>query len=57
VAETTQLRPARRRLTDAKKRPAPPRKPVLMRFGRAWINGSEVGGTDPRYAHLNRSYD
>jgi hypothetical protein len=25
--------------------------------GRAWINGSEVGGTDPRYAHLNRSYD
>jgi hypothetical protein len=25
--------------------------------GRAWINGAEVGGTDPRYAHLNRSYD
>ena len=25
--------------------------------GRAWINGREVGGTDPRYAHLSRSYD
>jgi hypothetical protein len=25
--------------------------------GRAWINGREVGGTDPRYAHLDRSYD
>jgi len=25
--------------------------------GRAWINGCEVGGSDPRYAHLSRSYD
>ena len=25
--------------------------------GRAWINGREVGGTDPRYAHLSQSYD
>jgi hypothetical protein len=25
--------------------------------GRAWINGREVGGTDPRYAHLGASYD
>lgn len=25
--------------------------------GRAWINGREVGGSDPRYAHLSRSYD
>ena len=25
--------------------------------GRAWINGREVGGADPRYAHLSRSYD
>jgi hypothetical protein len=25
--------------------------------GRAWINGREVGGPDPRYAHLARSYD
>lgn len=25
--------------------------------GRAWINGREVGGLDPKYAHLARSYD
>ncbi len=25
--------------------------------GRAWINGREVGGQNPRYAHLHRSYD
>jgi hypothetical protein len=25
--------------------------------GRAWINGREVGGTEPRYAHLGVSYD
>jgi hypothetical protein len=25
--------------------------------GRAWINGREVGGTDPRHAALHRSYD
>ncbi len=25
--------------------------------GRAWINGREVGGTDPRYAHLETSND
>jgi hypothetical protein len=25
--------------------------------GRVWINGRELGGTDPRYAHLGRSYD
>jgi hypothetical protein len=25
--------------------------------GRAWINGREVGGTDPRHAGLQRSYD
>jgi hypothetical protein len=34
-----------------------PREPLFMNGGRAWINGNEVGGTDPRYAHLNRSYD
>jgi len=27
------------------------------RSGRAWINGREVGGADPRWAHLSRSYD
>lgn len=25
--------------------------------GRAWINGREVGGSDPRWAHLSSSYD
>jgi hypothetical protein len=31
--------------------------PFFLNHGRAWINGNEVGGADPRYAHLNRSYD
>jgi hypothetical protein len=35
---------ARRDLTDG-------------RGGRSWINGREVGGVDPRYAHLSTSYD
>jgi hypothetical protein len=53
VAQTIQLNPPRRR-----KPIKPPRvpKPPPSR-GRAWINGSEVGGTDPRFAHLDRSYD
>lgn len=25
--------------------------------GRAWINGREVGGSDPRYAHLAKIND
>ncbi|MEA2396655.1 MAG: hypothetical protein QOK25_211 [Thermoleophilaceae bacterium] len=25
--------------------------------GRAWVNGREVGGKDPRYRHLDDSYD
>jgi hypothetical protein len=25
--------------------------------GRAWINGREVGGTAPRFAHLLRGHD
>jgi hypothetical protein len=25
--------------------------------GRAWINGREVGGQDPRFAHLSRAHD
>jgi hypothetical protein len=59
VAETIQMRPTWGRSGPTKKRLSPPRprKPVLIRFGRAWINGNEVGGTDPRYAHLDRSYD
>ena len=27
------------------------------RVGRAWINGREVGGTDPRYIQLSESHD
>jgi hypothetical protein len=27
------------------------------RGGRAWINGREVGGPDPRFAHLSATYD
>jgi hypothetical protein len=53
------MRPTWRRSGPAKKPSGPPRprKPVLIRFGRAWINGAEVGGTDPRWSHLDRSYD
>lgn len=25
--------------------------------GRVWVNGREVGGPDPRYAHLGRGCD
>jgi hypothetical protein len=25
--------------------------------GRAWFNGRELGGTDPRYRHLEASHD
>lgn len=59
MAETIKLRPTWGRSGPSKKPPRPPRprKPVLMKFGRAWINGAEVGGTDPRFAHLDRSYD
>ena len=27
------------------------------RSGRAWLNGSEIGGRDRRYAHLTRAYE
>ena len=27
------------------------------RGGRAWLNGSEVGGQDRRYTHLTRAYE
>ena len=30
---------------------------ATRRVGRAWINGREVGGTDPRYIHLSQSHD
>jgi hypothetical protein len=25
--------------------------------GRVWVNGSELGGSDPRFAHLTQSFD
>ena len=64
MAKTIEMRSARRR-SQARKPPAadgpkpqdPVSVPFFMNHGRAWINGSEVGGSDPRYAHLNRSYD
>jgi hypothetical protein len=32
-------------------------KPKQPLTGRAWINGREVGGTEPHHAHLTESYD
>jgi len=50
-AQVVQLprRPARRR------RPRP--RPRPDGCGRAWINGREVGGTDPRFDHLSFAHD
>jgi hypothetical protein len=57
MAQLTPLRPTRAVRRSSAKPPSKPRQPLFAASGRAWINGSEVGGTDPRYAHLNRSYD
>jgi hypothetical protein len=63
VAKTIPMKPATRGTRRRKKpesapaKPEPVRVPFFLNHGRAWINGSEVGGSDPRYAHLNRSYD
>ena len=45
-------RPSRLLRIEAHRRPTSPRG-----GGRAWINGREVGGSDPRYAHLAGPYD
>jgi hypothetical protein len=34
-----------------------PAYPEPPRGGRAWLNGSELGGHDRRYAHLTRAYE
>jgi len=34
-----------------------PAYPEPPRGGRAWLNGSELGGYDRRYAHLTRAYE
>jgi hypothetical protein len=64
VAKTIEMRSARSRRQAKKaaaapeaKAPDPMQVPFFMNHGRAWINGSEVGGADPRFAHLDRSYD
>jgi hypothetical protein len=65
AAKTIEMRSARRR-SQAKKAAAASAKerpservpfPLFVNHGRAWINGDEVGGSDPRFAHLDRSYD
>jgi len=38
-------------------RPAHPPHRARPATGRAWINGREVGGANPRFAHLAGSYD
>jgi hypothetical protein len=49
-------------LTAARARPRIPRVIEARRrldrpIGRVWLNGREVGGPDPRYAHLAGSHD
>ena len=43
---------ARRRLDSGGDRRRPAR-----RGGRVWVNGQELGGTDPRHAHLAMTFD
>ena len=64
MAKTIEMRSARNQRGAKKaasaseaKAPDPVQIPFFLNHGRAWINGSEVGGVDPRYAHLDRSYD
>ncbi|HEX8076042.1 MAG TPA: hypothetical protein VF545_13790 [Thermoleophilaceae bacterium] len=45
---------ARRRLHD---RSSSERRRGERRGGRAWVNGVELGGTEPRHAHLGLSFD
>jgi hypothetical protein len=44
---------ARRRLRGA----VSERRSVSRGEGRAWLNGSELGGTRAAFAHLGESYD
>jgi hypothetical protein len=43
---------ARRRLDSAGDR-----RRRVRSGGRLWVNGQELGGTDPRHAHLSLSFD
>jgi hypothetical protein len=49
-------------LSAARARPRVPRVTEAGRrlgrpVGRVWLNGRELGGPDPRYAHLGRGGD
>jgi hypothetical protein len=44
---------ARRRLDSTRRE----RRRSDRRGGRVWVNGLELGGTDPRHAHLALSFD
>ena len=44
---------ARRRLDSSGDYP----RRRLRAGGRLWVNGQELGGTDPRHAHLTLSFD
>jgi hypothetical protein len=63
VARTIPMKPGGRGNRPKKKpesapaKPEPTKIPFFLNHGRAWINGAEVGGSDPRFAHLNDSYD
>jgi hypothetical protein len=46
---------ARRRLDSSAQRAE--RRKRARRVGRVWVNGRELGGTDPRFAHLAASFD
>ena len=52
---------AQRRMRDlaatAARAAATPFPEEPPRGGRAWLNGSELGGHDRRYAHLTRAYE
>ena len=38
-------------------RPSRPGDLATRGVGRAWLNGREVGGADPRYRHLDASHE
>ena len=48
---------AARRALDRAPFPERERREGRRSGGRAWLNGVEVGGTDPRHAPLALSYD
>ena len=58
AAETTAISRAARAPSSGRAPRAPARDDLATRgVGRAWLNGREVGGTDPRYTHLEASHD